>query len=319
MSAINVKKLFFLSAVIFFGWPIDFVQAQSNDAVAIRVMPNNKHYSVVQWYQANVEESKQGSPAQLLVDGYEAIRDGRTVYINVGNVGNVGKKILYTNIYIMSYTQNADADTTDIFGQMLENWTFNTNLIEKYRAGKCEQIKNNQADTAGQLCYTDSDCGQNSGLYCDSAKAKITRDVRRLSDLRYIDDALKSYAQSHDNVNVQLLAGSYIKGRSLSVWPSWQETLGKILGTNLPTDPLNSLWGCNSGNDPAGDGTCWNEVTKSFDNGINIIPNDLKKIGRVYSYSSLNNGSSYKLCADNEGGNFVYDDIAGDQAVCFFN
>lgn len=316
MAIINIKKIFFFYIVVNAFLIASSALAQSNDAIAIRVMPNINHYSALQWYQANVTDDNQGSPAQLLVDGYEAIRDGRTVYVNAGNINN---NALYTNIYIMSYTQNASNDTTDIFGQMLNNWTFNTNIIKDYGPGKCIQLRNNTVDPNGQLCYTDLDCGKNSELYCDSAKATVTRDVRRLADLRYINNALKSYAQNHDNINVQLLAGSYIKGKSLSVWPSWQDTLGKMLGMNLPVDPLNSLWDCrDTSRDPAGDGTCWNDADKSFNSNKSDIPDDLKNIGRVYSYSSLNDGQSYELCADNEALNIIYNSIFGDNAnICF--
>lgn len=287
-----------------FAMAINFSTAQSNDAVAIRVMPNPEHYSALRWYQDNVDKISQGSPSQLLVDGYEAIRDGRTVYVNVGNTSS---NTLYTNIYIMSYTQNANSDTQDIFGQLLGNWTFNINLIQYNGAGSCKSLMDNSKDT--KLCYTDSDCGSNSGLYCDSAKAKVTRDVRRLADLRDIESAL-------DGKKIELLAGTYIRGKTLSVWPSWQETLGKALGITLPVDPLNSLWSCRNdeNKDPAKDGTCWNETNKNFNDGETVIPTGLKDIGRVYSYSFVDN--SYSICASREEIT-VYKTISGVQPTCF--
>ena len=304
-------KLKILLPVIFFsiiGLSVvfsNFSIAQSNDAVAIRVMPNPEHYSALRWYKENIESSQQGSPSQLLVDGYIAVRDGRTVYVNVGNTSG---KTLYTNIYIMSYTQNANSDTQDIFGQLLGNWTFNINLINENGAGSCRSLMDNSKDK--KLCYTDADCGLNSNLYCDSAKAKVTRDVRRLADLRDMESVL-------DDTKIELLAGTYIKGKTLSVWPSWQETLGKALGITLPVDPLNSLWSCRNDavKDPAKDGTCWNETSKKFNDGTTEIPAGLENIGRVYSYSFVDN--NYSICANREEA-IVYEDIAGDKPpTCF--
>ena len=173
-------------------------------------------------------------------------------------------------------------------------------------------------DSAGKSCYTDADCGAASGLYCDGGKAKLLRDVRRLSDLRAITEAAEKYKISHDNTPVQLLAGSYIRGISLSVWPSWSETLGKILGITMPLDPLNSLWGCrnDSDKDPAGDGTCWNETNKNFNGGDSLIPAVLSGLGRVYSYiyPGAAGEESYQVCANNEYG---YVNIFGEQQSCF--
>ncbi|MBI4812446.1 hypothetical protein HY798_03350, partial [Candidatus Falkowbacteria bacterium] len=48
------------------------------DAIAIRVIPNYSHYSPSRWYS---QQGFTGSPQSLTVDGYEAVRDGRTVYV----------------------------------------------------------------------------------------------------------------------------------------------------------------------------------------------------------------------------------------------
>ena len=57
--------------------------ADAADAIAVRIIPNPNHYSIVRWYEA---QGFEGSPQALVVDGYEAIRDGRTVYVNAANV-----------------------------------------------------------------------------------------------------------------------------------------------------------------------------------------------------------------------------------------
>ena len=70
-----------------------------------------------------------GSPQALLVDGYEAIRDGRTVYVNAANI-DPNTKLIYTNIYLISYNQDSAAQTVDILGQIITHWKFNSNLNE---------------------------------------------------------------------------------------------------------------------------------------------------------------------------------------------
>lgn len=208
----------------------------SRDAIAIRVMSNSEHYSPLVWYKKNVK--LKGSPQSLLVDGYEAVRDGRTVYVNAANID--GNKF-YTNIYIISYNQDAENATIDIFGQLLSHWKFNIN----------PEIGNEQ-------------------------KRKIIRDVKRLADLQDMKLALANYKQ--EDGFPHLKSGSYKAGMSTSVWPSWQATLGKALGASLPRDPIeNGLKcqadccknnSCASADDQAScsydEKTCWNETNKEF-------------------------------------------------------
>jgi hypothetical protein len=374
MKAVDAKNFIFILAIAAATLTARFAFAQtsSDDAIAARIMPNIEHYSALRWYQENIAANQQGSPSQLLVDGYQAVRDGRTVYVVAGNVDEE-TKTLYTNMYILSYTQNASGETQDIFGQLLNNWTFNINVVKDGGSGLCYGLKNNIATT--QACYTDYDCGLQSGNYCSSAKAKLTRDVRRLADLRTITDALENFSYKENSAQgycmtvantratpekrcyknnecdtsqtcdykfsyPPLAAGSYIKNKSISVWPSWQETLGQFLGATLPVDPLNSLWACrnNAAKDPAGDGTCWNDTEKVFSNkgldcqrndGVQLgsgdqcqskkagdkcyiadsgtcvytgsaIPEDLETLGKVYSYIYTDSNKTYKVCADNE-------------------
>lgn len=56
----------------------------SPDAIGLRVVPNPEHLSPLQWYNRNIKIK--GSPQSLIVDGYEAVRDGRTVYVNAAKV-----------------------------------------------------------------------------------------------------------------------------------------------------------------------------------------------------------------------------------------
>jgi len=178
--------------------------ASSSDAIAIRVMPNLDHYSPLAWYQKN---NFKGAPQNLIVDGYEAVRDGRTVYVNAANISGTN---FYTNIYIISYNQDAEDPTIDIFGQILTHWKFNTNISDS------------------------------------TQKQKIVRDVKRLADLYDMNQALADYEEDDFP---RLKSGSYITGTSVSTWPSWQATLGKELAITMPQDPINKLGSCATGYD----------------------------------------------------------------------
>ena len=228
--------------------------ATSPDAIATRVMPNPEHLSPLSWYKTNIKN--QGSPQNLLVDGYEAIRDGRTVYVNAANISGNN---FYTNIYIISYNQDAENPTIDIFGQILSHWKFNTNISA--------ENKNN-----------------------------VREDTKRLADLAEIRSALNKYQQTHNGEFPSLTAGSYVAGKSLSVWPSWQATLGKSLGTALPSDPINKLGAC--GGSGYNQTTCWDENKKVF---ADPNPSDnnfeLPAGSNAYVYNVGDNGASYDVCA----------------------
>jgi len=256
------------------------VSAASPDAIAIRIIPNSDHYSAERWYK---EQGFLGSPQTLSVDGYEAIRDGRTVYVNAANI--VGGA-LYTNIYLISYNQSAETATEDIFSQILSHWKFNTNISG---VGNC-----GDSETA---CLSDADCPDNS--YCSSPKAKITRDVKRLADLADMEIVLEEYYNSHDGQYPRLSAGTYLPGITVSTWPSWQETLAKELNQgSLPIDTINKLGDCGATNfDPI---TCWDEKGKMFadpEPGNDIF--ELPDNSRVYVYeiNFANQVYTQNLCA----------------------
>lgn len=251
---------------------------KSPDAIGIRVIGNPAHHSPLRWYGENIKQK--GSPSELLVDGYQAIRDGRTVYVNAANYDTLASK-LYTNIYVISYNQEAQSETQDIFGQMLAHWRFNTNLET---AGACSA-------SSSVACINDGDCfGLGS---CSSLKAEVVRNTRRLSDIADIQTALENYKKSKGHYPI-LSAGSYLPNRTLSVWPSWRETLSGDLGKILPVDPINKLGAC-----PGFDAiTCWSKASSSF---AGILPDDLAlpvslpASSSVYVYRATADGRAYTL------------------------
>ena len=227
----------------------------SADAIALRVLPNPDHHSPLVWYKKNVK--LQGSPQSLTVDGYEAVRDGRTVYVNAANIDLANNKF-YTNIYIISHNQEAEISTIDIFGQLLIYWKFNTNLASV-------------------------------------EKNKVRSDTKRLVDLNIIESALENYKNKHGNYP-ELNAGTYIANKTISVWPSWRETLSKELGISLPFDPINKLGACGINYNPD---TCWDDKNKKFDG---IISAGLPDGSKVFAYATDKNGGDYYLCANWESG-----------------
>jgi hypothetical protein len=250
----------------------------------IRIISNPHHYSAAKWYQ---DQKFKGSPQSTIVDGYEAVRDGRTVYADVSNVQG---DTLFTNIYLISYNQSAEKETVDIFGQILSHWKFNSNITG---SGHCRK-------SAATDCVKDDECSL--GDFCDSPKARIIRDVNRLSGLSDVKAKLASYNKAH-TFYPKLSSGSYLPGRTISVWPSWSGQLGKDLGGKLPVDPVNVIGTC-----PGYDSkTCWNNETKRF---ITNLP-DLPPNSLVFSYSSVGG----TVCAIFESGLTIYTASPAD-AVC---
>jgi hypothetical protein len=266
-----------------FTWPSS-LRAQESEAIAVRIIENPNHYSSARWYQL---QNFQGSPQSLQVDGYEAIRNGRTVYVNAANVvdtNNDGNPdAFYTNIFIISYTQSQQADTPDIFGQLLKNFKFNTNFFD---LGAC-------STTTTDSCLSNKDCP--SGEYCNSQKAKVVRDVKRLADLAEMQAKLDAYKKTNGTYP-SAIAGTYLSSKSLSTWSSWQENFAKELGTVLPVDPINQLGAC-PGYDAS---TCWSSSTKTFATDISqaVLPSG----SHVYVYLGDNRGASARYCAQMESG-----------------
>ncbi|MFZ4648594.1 MAG: hypothetical protein ACOYMB_03075 [Patescibacteria group bacterium] len=258
----------------------------STDAIAIRVLPNLEHYGIQRWYK---EKNFAGAPQFLIVDGYEAIRDGRTVYVNATNIVD---NVIYTNIYLISYNQEIKMGTTDALGQIIANWKFNNNVSS---FGVC---KTGAISTS--TCLIDGDCLGKG--FCSSNKAKITRDVKRLAVIAELRDALENYKNTNKRYP-DLPSGSYVPHLTISTWPSWQNTFGVQLGIDKSlTDPVNKLGAC--GNPRFEETTCWDKDAGEFATSTDPLrfPNE----SQVIAYQSRNNGNEYNLCASMESGN-IYD------------
>lgn len=341
----------------------------SRDAIGLRVSPNPEHYSPLQWYNANIKIK--GSPQSLMVDGYEAVRDGRTVYVNAAKVARVKRCVgstticqndsqcaltisylspspqlawwqkllpsvqaqggtvcvaspdpeLYTNIYIISYNQEPETATTDIFGQLLQYWKFNSDIKNcsndlnklctddrecgggRLGAGVC-QPTGVCSQTTTKACLLDSDCPTSE--YCINKKSAIIRDVKRLADLRLTKDRLENYNNSQGTYPT-LSQGSYLKNRSISTWPSWQATLRTTLGGGeMAQDPINALAECVTGSrvNPYNAITCWDESAKKYAAASSPLglPSGGGKYSYAYYYQYDANENTFKLCGIGESG-----------------
>jgi len=303
-------------------------RADKSDAIGIRVMANDNHYSPLLWYRENFDLEHQGNPQSALVDGYEAINEGRTVYANAVNVEYMaGSQSLWSDIYLISYSDGADAATQNIYSQMAGYMKFNVGAKDEgglpFDSNDSGSVcKNN----GSYKCWEDSDCAAVDAGACLSAKGKLTRDTKRLGDIQDINWLLNEYYSqkrcSNDKAVVcnsgaqcsgggtcanyypDLPAGTYIAGRSFSVWPSWQATLGNALGSALPIDPLNNgvaeskfssdgygFDGCSDDSDDFDSVTCWDDINKKM---------QCPSSARVYTYFSTDNSTNRHVSAFNE-------------------
>ncbi|HDQ23026.1 MAG TPA: DUF1566 domain-containing protein [Candidatus Uhrbacteria bacterium] len=274
----------------------------SDDVIGIRIYQNKENKDINSWYNESVINPS-SAIEPMTIDGYEAIKDDRTVYVNAANLmefkvcqggADDGKecesdencsetcqprKFFYTNVYVIAYNQAAAPSTINIFNQMLDNWQFNINLdpIEK-----------------------------------DIVKEKLRRDVRRLADLRIIRELLENYKARHGKYPA-LDAGTFVKNHTISTWPSWQATLGNELGSALPTDPFNIM-----ATEPRGPYDCSDPIERQYcqnicsrDNAGNALtgcPANQQCVGNEYC-SICPAPYDEKTCWDEVNLRFAYSEL----------
>jgi len=193
------------------------VDNKEEDVIGIRVMENKDNLSPELWYKRQFGAAAP-KVEKTTVNGYPAVKQGRTVYVAAANLVEgcalndcsgpdscCNNGIFYTNIYLISYNDKATDETVEIYNRLLKNWTFNTNFT-----GDLEAFK---------------------------------RDLKRVNDLNDIYISILNY-KTKNNTYPKLAGGTYLNYMSTSVWPSWQDTLGQDLGSSLPVDPLNTIFGC---------------------------------------------------------------------------
>ncbi|RMD51147.1 DUF4215 domain-containing protein [Candidatus Parcubacteria bacterium] len=203
----------------------------SGDVIGIRIFKNEDYLSPLLWYQS---QGFGGNPESTEVGNLPAVRDGRSVYVAVPNESG---GVLYPNIFVISYNEGASEETKNIFEQLLENISFNTNLDD---TNLCLD-SGSYTDT---VCDTDLDCS--SGETCADEVGKIQRDMRRLLDMKTIATVIDGYQADNDGYTPALESGTYVAPISASMWPSWSDILPSLLGTSIPSDPINEYSDCSS-------------------------------------------------------------------------
>ncbi len=188
------------------------------DAVSLRVYENPEFLPPEVWYSRyapNVSGSPSSFEADCLEDRYgrycyQGIQDGTSTYIAATNLYSDGEvNNVYNNIYLLGYSQDGNSATGNIVSQLVQFMKFNLNLSD----GDNEIIK----------------------------KDKLIRNTQRVSDMVMLRYYLDLYKKSHNDEVPLLQGGTYSRGDTFSIWPSWQNELGSALGTLLPLDPYNHL------------------------------------------------------------------------------
>ncbi|PIZ93047.1 MAG: hypothetical protein COX83_02845 [Candidatus Magasanikbacteria bacterium CG_4_10_14_0_2_um_filter_41_31] len=300
-----------------------FVSDTNTDALGIQVFANPQRLSVASWFadkfpNAPIPQKVTITMDDPLVSGYDAIADQDNYYINAFNVvkdahGNVTQ--VYSNIYLFTISQAAQASTRDVFQQILDTLEFNINLTD-YRYclgydGKTPDFEHEcttnfdcllgpQTTTIqqGQIgvcegteaqCVTTADCDADVNCVggipeeiqtyvsagCSAEKTQLFRDVERLRDVETIQSALGNGPYP------TLDNGTFRPNYVASVWSSWG-LFGSSVGANLPRDPINVWSGCG----PADAQTCWDGASSTF-----VCPQQES----VYEYSYNKDTGKYTL------------------------
>ncbi|MDD5043548.1 MAG: Ig-like domain-containing protein [Patescibacteria group bacterium] len=217
-------------------------------AVGFRILPNLKHLSLLNWYKE--QEGLSGNPQTMgTIDGYSALRDGNTVYINFANnstkcfnADSCFIDAIYTNVLAVSFTETGGQNIQNIFNQLVKYLKFNESFYPHGPGSSSRSFYSNNA-------------------IANAAKAQLLRDTRRWEDLTDIAATLNNYAENHSGQYPKIEAGSFLPGLTISAWPSWNTVLGNNLGMALPEDPKNEFSAdCSEGtflDEPFNAATCW--------------------------------------------------------------
>jgi cysteine-rich repeat protein len=233
----------------------------TSDAIGVRIASNEEYLSPLAWYRA---QGFEGDPSETTIDGFPAVEDGRTTYIAAPNLDEAGN-YLYSNMYIISYNNDAGDDAIAIYEQIIENLSFATNVSS---VGYCTD-----GTSYGDMCASDLDCVA-TGQSCADIKGKIARDTHRLADMTDLRTSIEEYGEDNGYCSETtsqicaadddcpgsetcqpgvptLASGTFVRSLASSVWGSWNDILSGALDEDAAEDPLNAYMSC--GEDPYGD------------------------------------------------------------------
>ncbi len=234
----------------------------NDDAIGIQIFSNPDRISARAWYEAHFGSSQ--AFRTVLIDGYEGISDGNSVYIHGLSAGSVRNDVS-SFIFLVSINKDAQVTTRNVFDQLISSLAFNINIPN---VGYCSvgdgSVESDifTPDAQSIACTTDFDCASlGADRVCANARTKLQRDWQRLADASRIIDLSSGYLERNGRYP-SLLSGTYIQRYTNSRWPSWGTTLSPALaGPQLPLDPVNMFTSCPNGGDEQ---TCWNQGTSQF-------------------------------------------------------
>ncbi|MBT3231116.1 hypothetical protein HN358_05075 [Candidatus Uhrbacteria bacterium] len=217
----------------------------TGDAIGMRIIMNEAYLSPLAWYYAN---GFSGSPTETTIDGFQAVVDGRSIYVAVPNYVSGS---LYPNIVIVSYNYGASSTAVEIYDMFIENMSLVNNIDD---TAMC--YRSTDGDY-GDSCTSDLDC-TTVGYECADEKSKLMRDMDRLGDVTDI-------ASYMGGTIPQIESGSFVRSLTSSVWTSWNDVLADELGVSVAADPLNQYILCGTGRYSDYDSeTCVNEITGQY-------------------------------------------------------
>ncbi|MBU0732003.1 Ig-like domain-containing protein [Patescibacteria group bacterium] len=245
-----------------------FTNNDNSDVIGMRIFGNNLDGNVntvsdsvdpALWYSTQAENPISGS-SSTEVAGYKAVKVGTTTYVAGSNIDGPG----YTNIFLLSYNENSESSTSQIYEEILNNMLINDHIGNVYDP-------NNQS--------------------CSYNPEYVARDTQRVNGLGTTSYYLNNFRYSGlgSNNYPALTKGTYINSLTTSAWPSWSAKFGNDLGTGLPVDPINEFGTCDGDNYEAA--TCWNALDKLF-----MVPEN----SHIYLYRANNSGAGYGLYANLE-------------------
>ncbi|MFA4845938.1 MAG: hypothetical protein WC654_05245 [Patescibacteria group bacterium] len=307
-----------------------FKVEDTSDAIGVRVIPNEGYLSPTAWVAL---QEFTGSFSETELDGYAAVESGTTLYASAANQSGT---TIYPNMYVVSYNDDAGEEAIDIFAEILENWKFNANddvvtdvnlcsdgtdyiitAEEEYLScdweGDCvETCVDSVCSLTGEACAADANCELVAGVgVCDADKGKLTRDMKRLTDMTDMAATLQTFGEENAHCAVttdescetsddcpgteecllgfpDVQTGTFVPALTNSAWGSWNSAFANELGDTPPTDPTNEFYNCDEeGYDSA---SCWDGEAGTF-----ICPDN----SHVYGYQS-SGGIAYTLYSQME-------------------
>ncbi len=233
-----------------------FFTDNNEDVIGIQVFENPDSKSLQEWY--NEQNFDLAGMSPTTVAGYDALTNGSSYYIDFLNYTESGiQSKIESFIFLISINPDSEAETQNVFKQLVDSLQFNINLTEH---GKC--LDQNAAsvriapDQISDIdCSTDFDCRGLDGApkagtngECSVAKSKFFRDLDRVQNIGFAQKRLSQYFV--DSAGLPLFkggmkAGTFVPGYTNSNWnTSWGMLGGELNPIGLPLDPINKWVSC---------------------------------------------------------------------------